>query len=145
MAGEKEVRAQVKLRFLNTAHERMVVTRNLSVSVKKSGLTMKTLETVLAKDEAGESNYKVRFSSSSSAFALAQEALRRLTRTPFSSLACPSAEYHLFKMLRDQRRSAQAPRCLSSDPRQRHLLPPGRVQLASVGAGKAEGQVRRDI
>lgn len=60
MAGEKEVRAQVKLRFQNTAHKRMVVTRNLAVSVKKTGLSMKTLEGVLAMDEAGESNAKVR-------------------------------------------------------------------------------------
>jgi hypothetical protein len=60
IAGEKEVRAQVKLRFHNTNRARMVVTRNLSVSVKKTGLSMKTLEGVLATDEAGESNAKVR-------------------------------------------------------------------------------------
>lgn len=59
MAGEKEVKASVKLRFLNSNSERMVVTRNLSVSVKKTGLSMKTLEGILSKDEAGESNQKV--------------------------------------------------------------------------------------
>lgn len=39
----------------------MVVTRNLSVTVKKTGgLTMKTLEGILSKDEANDSNTKVR-------------------------------------------------------------------------------------
>jgi hypothetical protein len=39
----------------------MVVTRNLSVTVKKTGgLTMKTLEGILSKDEANDANTKVR-------------------------------------------------------------------------------------
>ncbi|GHJ86488.1 hypothetical protein NliqN6_2890 [Naganishia liquefaciens] len=50
MAGEKEVKAQVRLRFWNVKRERMVATRNLQVSVKKAGgLTMKTLEGILSK------------------------------------------------------------------------------------------------
>ncbi|KAJ9113857.1 hypothetical protein QFC19_000050 [Naganishia cerealis] len=50
MAGEKEVKAQVRLRFWNVKRERMVATRNLQVTVKKGGgLTMKTLEGILSK------------------------------------------------------------------------------------------------
>ncbi|KAJ9101852.1 hypothetical protein QFC21_003192 [Naganishia friedmannii] len=50
MAGEKEVKAQVRLRFWNVKRERMVATRNLQVTVKKAGgLTMKTLEGILSK------------------------------------------------------------------------------------------------
>ncbi|CAA7261579.1 unnamed protein product [Cyclocybe aegerita] len=49
MANEKEVKAQVKLRFHAANGARMLVVRNLSVTVKKTaGLTMKTLESILA-------------------------------------------------------------------------------------------------
>ncbi|KAJ7109736.1 hypothetical protein C8R43DRAFT_904551 [Mycena crocata] len=49
MANEKEVKAQVKLRFHAANGSRMLAVRNLSVTVKKtSGLTMKTLESILA-------------------------------------------------------------------------------------------------
>ncbi|GLB38321.1 putative repair protein [Lyophyllum shimeji] len=49
MANEKEVKAQVKLRFHAANGTRMLAVRNLSVTVKKtSGLTMKTLESILA-------------------------------------------------------------------------------------------------
>lgn len=56
IANEKEVKAQVRLRFWNVNRQRMTATRNLQVSVskKKGGpLSMKTLEGILAKsDEA---------------------------------------------------------------------------------------------
>lgn len=49
MAAEKEVKAQVKLRFRAANGKTMLATRNLSVTVKKTaGLTMKTLEGVLS-------------------------------------------------------------------------------------------------
>ena len=49
MANEKEVKAQVKLRFVAANSQRMLAVRNLSVSVKKTGaLTMKTLESILS-------------------------------------------------------------------------------------------------
>ncbi|KAJ2934603.1 hypothetical protein H1R20_g2487, partial [Candolleomyces eurysporus] len=49
MANEKEVKAQVKLRFHAANGTRMLAVRNLSVTVKKTaGLTMKTLESILA-------------------------------------------------------------------------------------------------
>ena len=49
MANEKEVKAQVKLRFHAANGNRMLAVRNLSVTVKKTaGLTMKTLESILA-------------------------------------------------------------------------------------------------
>ncbi len=48
MANEKEVKAQVKLRFHAANLQRMLVVRNLSVTVKKNGaMTMKTLESIL--------------------------------------------------------------------------------------------------
>ncbi|RXK35035.1 hypothetical protein M231_07713 [Tremella mesenterica] len=55
MANEKEVKAQVRLRFWNVNRQRMTATRNVQVTVKKTGgLTMKTLEGILAKtDENG--------------------------------------------------------------------------------------------
>ncbi|GMK53777.1 hypothetical protein CspeluHIS016_0103630 [Cutaneotrichosporon spelunceum] len=54
MANEKEVKAQVRLRFWNVNRERMTVTRSLQVTTKKTGaLTMKTLEGLLAKDDGG--------------------------------------------------------------------------------------------
>ncbi|KAF8903154.1 AAA domain-containing protein [Gymnopilus junonius] len=49
MANEKEVKAQVRLRFIAANGTRMFAMRSLSVTVKKTaGLTMKTLEGVLA-------------------------------------------------------------------------------------------------
>lgn len=52
MANEKEVKAQVRLRFWNVNRERMTVTRSLQVTTKKTGaLSMKTLEGILAKND----------------------------------------------------------------------------------------------
>ncbi|KAH9969662.1 P-loop containing nucleoside triphosphate hydrolase protein [Russula dissimulans] len=51
MANEKEVKAQVKLRFYAANGRRMLAVRNLSVTLKKTaGMTMKTLESILALD-----------------------------------------------------------------------------------------------
>ena len=48
MANEKEVKAQVKLRFRAANGQKMLAIRNLSVTMKKTGgMTMKTLEGVL--------------------------------------------------------------------------------------------------
>jgi DNA repair protein RAD50 len=61
MANEKEVKAQVKLRFRAANGVKMLAVRNLSVSVKKTGLTMKTLESVLCiSDGSMEKGNKVR-------------------------------------------------------------------------------------
>ena len=52
MANEKEVKAQVRLRFTAANGTRMLVQRNLSVTMKKTGaMTMKTLESVLGLDD----------------------------------------------------------------------------------------------
>ena len=60
MANEKEVKAQVKLRFNTGNGKRMLAVRNLSVTVKKGGaLTMKTLESILANANDNEKNGKV--------------------------------------------------------------------------------------
>jgi len=49
MANEREVKAQVKLRFSAANGKKMLAVRNLSVTAKKTGgLTMKTLESILA-------------------------------------------------------------------------------------------------
>ncbi|KAH8825323.1 AAA domain-containing protein [Flagelloscypha sp. PMI_526] len=59
MANEKEVKAQVKLRFHAANGKRMLAVRNLSVSVKKTaGLTMKTLESILALADGEEKGGK---------------------------------------------------------------------------------------
>jgi DNA repair protein RAD50 len=64
MANEKEVKAQVKLRFRAADGRRILATRNLSVTLKKTaGMTMKTLESILAIDnENGNNSGKVRYS-----------------------------------------------------------------------------------
>jgi len=60
MANEKEVKAQVKLRFNTGSGKRMLAVRNLSVTVKKGGaLTMKTLESILANANDNEKSGKV--------------------------------------------------------------------------------------
>ncbi|KAG8934317.1 DNA repair protein rad50 [Tulasnella sp. 418] len=58
MAHEKEVKAQVKLRFYARNGVRMTATRNLMVTAKKTGLTMKTLESLL--DTEGKEGSKKR-------------------------------------------------------------------------------------
>ena len=63
MANEKEVKAQVKLRFHAANGTRMLAVRKLSVTMKKNAaLTMKTLESILALDNNTESGGKVRYS-----------------------------------------------------------------------------------
>ncbi|KIK52044.1 hypothetical protein GYMLUDRAFT_372512 [Collybiopsis luxurians FD-317 M1] len=63
MANEKEVKAQVKLRFFAANGQRMLAVRNLSVTAKKSaGLTMKTLESILAVDDGEKSNKRATIS-----------------------------------------------------------------------------------
>lgn len=60
MANEKEVKAQVRLRFWNVNRQRMTATRNLQVTTKKTGaLSMKTLEGILAKTDADGGEGKV--------------------------------------------------------------------------------------
>lgn len=60
MANEKEVKAQVRLRFWNVKREKMVATRNLQVTTKKTGgLTMKTLEGILSRADAPDGDPKV--------------------------------------------------------------------------------------
>ena len=67
MANEKEVKAQVKLRFIAANGQRILAVRNLSVTLKKtSGMTMKTLESILALDgnkTAGKVNVHTSFRS----------------------------------------------------------------------------------
>ncbi|PFH54076.1 hypothetical protein AMATHDRAFT_852 [Amanita thiersii Skay4041] len=58
MANEKEVKAQVKLRFHAANGTRMLAVRNLSVTAKKIGLTMKTLESILALDNNADKGAK---------------------------------------------------------------------------------------
>ncbi|KZT23428.1 P-loop containing nucleoside triphosphate hydrolase protein [Neolentinus lepideus HHB14362 ss-1] len=54
MANEKEVKAQVKLRFNAANGARMLAVRNLSVTMKKNNtMTMKTLESILALADSG--------------------------------------------------------------------------------------------
>jgi len=62
MANEKEVKAQVKLRFFAANGQRMLATRNVSVTMKKTaGMTMKTLESILSLDDGSvEKSGKVR-------------------------------------------------------------------------------------
>ena len=64
MANEKEVRAQVKLRFWSANRTRMLAVRNLSVTMKKTGaLTMKTLESILgvADEKKGTVSGSIRY------------------------------------------------------------------------------------
>lgn len=72
MANEKEVKAQVRLRFWNVKRQRMTATRNLQVTVKKAGgLTMKTLEGILAKAEIDGGEGKVDYQAYSDAMSQA--------------------------------------------------------------------------
>lgn len=59
MANEKEVKAQVKLRFFAANRTRMLAVRNLSVTVTKTKMTMKTLEGILATSDGAKDNNKV--------------------------------------------------------------------------------------
>ena len=61
IANEKEVKAQVKLRFHAANGTRMLAVRNLSVTMKKGGaMTMKTLEGILGMADSEKSDGKVR-------------------------------------------------------------------------------------
>ena len=60
IANEKEVKAQVKLRFHAANGRRMLAVRNLSVTLKKNNaMAMKTLENILAVADTAEQGGKV--------------------------------------------------------------------------------------
>lgn len=105
LAGENEVKAQVKLRFKNASRERMIVTRNVSVTVKKTGLSMKTLEGILSKDEANEGNTKVGIVSGCPPACFVHSPMRALAE-----------EHHLNQVLRDRQRGPKTPRRLAGYP-----------------------------
>ncbi|KAE9368825.1 hypothetical protein N431DRAFT_470511 [Stipitochalara longipes BDJ] len=54
LCAEAEVLGQVKLQFRNAANSKLVVTRSMSLTVKKSKSTMKTLDCELLMDHHGE-------------------------------------------------------------------------------------------
>lgn len=60
MANEKEVKAQVKLRFYAANGTKMLAVRNLSLTAKKTTMTMKTLEGVLSLANESDKTGKVR-------------------------------------------------------------------------------------
>lgn len=125
IANEKEVKAQVKLRFKSANQNQMLAVRNLSVTVKKTGLTMKTLESLLAKYPYKPGD-KVRQSNHNHVVAL-------LIGVRLVYLA----RRYLDQMRRAGRRDTEFARCLESRPRERHLLPSRRLLLApcrSLGA-----------
>ena len=59
MAGESEVKAEVKLRFINTNGDRMTANRRLQVTKKKTALSLKTLEGTIAYTNEEEDRTKV--------------------------------------------------------------------------------------
>jgi DNA repair protein RAD50 len=61
MANEKEVKAQVKLRFFAANGTKMLAIRNLSLTAKKTTMTMKTLEGILSLANDSDKTGKVRF------------------------------------------------------------------------------------
>jgi DNA repair protein RAD50 len=60
MANEKEVKAQVKLRFFAANGTKMLAVRNLSLTAKKTTMTMKTLEGILSLANESDKAGKVR-------------------------------------------------------------------------------------
>jgi len=61
VAGEQEVKAQVKLKFHNTNGQEVVCTRSLQLTQKKNKLEQKTLEGLLLIKENGEVRKKILF------------------------------------------------------------------------------------
>jgi hypothetical protein len=106
MANEKEVKAQVRLRFWNVNRQRMTATRNLQVTMKKGGtLTMKTLEGILAKTDVDGGEGKVSSEVVSCRLSLA------------GTKAHSQAEYDINKVLRDGRRATSSARSIQVHPR----------------------------
>ena len=87
---------------------------------------MKTLEGILAKAEIDGGDGKVSFIV--------------FDDTSWESLP-PSEKYDIDKMLRDGRGGPFIARSIKSYPRERHLLPSGGVELASVRASRAKEEV----
>lgn len=118
MANEKEVKAQVKLRFNAANGTKMLAVRNLSVTAKKTtGLTMKTLESILALADGNvDKGGKVRLSN-----------CRNLNCSrPICVERC-----YLNKMCRDGQRNPSTSWRIESRARECHFLPSGRLILAS--------------
>ena len=123
MANEKEVKAQVKLRFHATNGARMLVVRNLSVTVKKTGLTMKTLENILALadnniDKGGNVGQ------------------RPCIGPCWNFLLLPEGSY-LHEMRWDRHRNSSSSWGIKGCSGECNFLPPGRFVLASCRAIRA--------
>lgn len=141
--------AQVKLRFNNVRKERMLVERRLQVTKKKtvSGLSMKTLEGVISFVDADQVDKKVR---PVTALTFSYSPFSDRSR-PLTSLALDRSSRRaetanaLDKVRQPRRRSPVSARRFPRHPPERHLLPPGRVQLASERAGGPQEEVRRHL
>jgi hypothetical protein len=126
MANEKEVKAQVRLRFWNVNKERMTATRNIQVTVKKGGgLTLKTLEGLLARADAVQGDK------------VSHDAMYRI----ITDVETLPAYYHIDKVCRDGRRSPTSDGRFKIDPGKRHLLSPGRFKLAALRACCSQEEV----
>ena len=130
MANEKEVKAQVKLRFRAANDQRMLVVRNLSVSVKKAGgLTMKTLESILAlSDGDAEKGGKVIWIIESFA-------------SSCSSYKCHIARSDLYEGCWDGCWNSQFAWCIEGCSRECHLLSSRRLILAPSRAFNSQKEI----
>jgi DNA repair protein RAD50 len=128
MANEKEVKAQVKLRFNAANGTRMLAVRNLSVTVKKtSGLTMKTLESILSlADNNSDKGGKVGL----------------LCLSP-GTLTSDELEGHdINQMRRNGCRDPPTTWCIEGGSRERYFLPSRGLILASGRACSFEEKIR---
>jgi hypothetical protein len=124
MANEKEVKAQVRLRFVAANGQQMFVMRNLSVTVKKTGaMQMKTLEGVLGVSE--QASNKV-----------------FLYVCQYDRVLISTAWYNLYKMRGNGYRDTPATGCIKSCSGKRHLLPSRRLILATCRARRVKEEVR---
>lgn len=130
MAGEKEVKAQVRLRFWNVKREKMVVNRNLQVTVKKTGgMTMKTLEGMLSKVDTPDGDARV------------CQCLPYPVQSTADHSSTLLAECDLNQMCRDGYRSTTTHGSVESDLGERHFLSSRRVELATCGGCRIEKEV----
>jgi energy-coupling factor transporter ATP-binding protein EcfA2 len=133
MANEKEVKAQVKLRFHAANGNRMLAVRNLSVTVKKTaGLTMKTLESILAladgnTDKGGKVCSWV------------------LAHNVFHLTLLQTERSHLHKMRWDGCWDSDLARCIEIRPWKCHFLPPRGFVLAPGRTSGSQKEIWRYI
>lgn len=133
IVGTNLVKAQIKLAFKTADQKPVLSIRSFQVAQKKNTRQFKQLDSVLRTVNSQGKVRHVRAEIFARAF------------NPWSCIACRTASVAEPQVQRHGEARAAPDGRLSGRARERHLLPPGGLQLAALGLQNAQEQVRRHL